>query len=270
MVPDPAPLPEPGAAEDRDLITAAAEAAGRIAMPFFRASCESWEKAEEAGPVSEADMAVNAYLEETLRGARPDYGWLSEESEDGSDRLSRARVFIVDPIDGTRAFLKGETGFAVAIAVVEHGAVTASTVHLPARGETYAAALGLGATLNGAAIAPSPRTQLAGATAVGAGASYKPEHWPGGVPEIKRSFRHALEWRLCLIADGSFDLMVTLRDAYEWDVAAGALIVTEAGARISDRDGAPLAFNSPCAKLPGVIAAPAPLHAALTELRQER
>ncbi|MBY8974188.1 3'(2'),5'-bisphosphate nucleotidase CysQ [Rhodobacteraceae bacterium NNCM2] len=237
-------------------------------MTFFRADCVQWEKSDDAGPVSEADMAANEILTDRLLSARPDYGLLSEETEDTSDRLSRDRVFIIDPIDGTRAFLKGETGFAVAIAVVERGELAASVVHLPALGDTYRAVRGQGATLNGRPIAPSGQRELEGAQALGASAAYREEHWPGGLPKMDRTFRHALEWRLCLIASGAFDLMVTMRDAFEWDVAAGALIASEAGARITDRDGTAFAFNNPRAKVPGVIVAPPVLHVKLLNARK--
>ncbi|MEM7507179.1 MAG: 3'(2'),5'-bisphosphate nucleotidase CysQ [Pseudomonadota bacterium] len=266
-MPEPILSPPLTAEADRDLLVEAVERAGEIAMRFFRAEVANWEKPDNAGPVSDADMAVDRELHRVLCAARPDYGWLSEESDDDLARLHRDRVFIVDPIDGTRAFLKGETGFAVAAAVVERGEVIASAVHLPARGETYAAALGAGATLNGEQISTSERRELAGATALGASASYKDAHWAKPLPQLDRVFRHALEWRLCLVAAGAFDLMVTMRDAYEWDVAAGALIASEAGAVITDRDGQRLCFNTSGAKLPGVIVAPGPLHAALVALR---
>lgn len=252
---------------DLDLITEAATDAGKIAMRFFRADCAQWEKEEDAGPVSEADLAVNALLMDRLGTARPDYGLLSEEAEDDGTRHRSERTFIIDPIDGTRAFLRGETGFAVAIAIVEQGEVVTSVVHLPARGETYSAELGLGARLNGALIGPSRREDLAGASALGASASYKAEHWPGGLPPIDRIWRHALEWRLCLVAAGDFDLMVTMRDAWEWDVAAGALVASEAGAPITDRDGGRLRFNSASGKVPGVIVSAPALHPQLIEAR---
>lgn len=252
---------------ERDLITEAALAGGEIAMQFFRHHCEQWEKPDDLGPVSEADMAVNTLLIDRLLTARPEYGLLSEETEDGAERLSRDRVFIIDPIDGTRSFLKGETGFAIAIAVVERGALIASVVHLPARGETYSAALGQGAALNGSNIAPSSRRDLAGASALGASASYRADHWPGGLPGLERTYRHALQWRLCLIASGAYDLMATMRDAFEWDVAAGALIATEAGAAITDRDGNDMVFNSPGAKVPGILIAPPGLHRDLVRAR---
>ena len=219
----------PDAASDLALIAEAAQEAGEIALRFFRRDVAQWEKGGD-GPVSEADLAVNTHLTGRFHQSRPDYGVLSEESEDDGHRLGRDRVFIVDPIDGTREFLKGETGFAVAIAVLDRGTLSAAVVHLPARGETYAAARGQGATLNGTPITPSGRDALPGATALGASNAYQEQHWPGGLPPLQRTFRHALAWRLCLIAAGAYDLMATMRDAYEWDVAAGALIAEEAGA----------------------------------------
>ncbi|MEM9043201.1 MAG: 3'(2'),5'-bisphosphate nucleotidase CysQ [Pseudomonadota bacterium] len=253
--------------DDLDLLKKAADEAGEIAMRFFGDDPEQWEKDDEAGPVSEADLAVNAHLTERFADSRPSYGLLSEETEDSVERLTSDRVFIVDPIDGTRAFLKGEPGFAIAVAVVEAGVPIASVVHMPALGDTYCAAAGAGAWLNDVPISPSSRVELAGSNALGASASYQSQHWPRGLPEMKRTFRHALQWRLCLVAAGSFDLMVTMRDAYEWDVAAGALIATEAGAQITDRDGKTFHFNSPGAKVPGVLVAPPALHEQLVVLR---
>ncbi|MEM8793520.1 MAG: 3'(2'),5'-bisphosphate nucleotidase CysQ [Pseudomonadota bacterium] len=257
------------AAADLDLLLDVSREAGAVAMEFFRDAPEYWEKEGEAGPVSEADLAVNALLIERLRAARPEYGLLSEESDDTSDRTRYERVFIIDPIDGTRAFLKGERGFAVAAAVVDGGRPIAGVVHMPALGETYSAAVGSGAQCNGTRIVPSDRQALDGARALGASASYQPRYWPGGLPELQRTFRHALQWRLCLVAAGEYDLMATMRDAYEWDVAAGALIAAEAGALITDRDGNALTFNTPQATVPGVLVAPPVLHRHLVTLRTD-
>ena len=109
------------AGADRDLLVAAARAAGKIALHHFRSDPEHWHKPGDAGPVTEADLEVNAMLRDRLRHARPGYGWLSEEDEDSATRLDRERVFIIDPIDGTRSFIAGEEGFSVALAVAERG-----------------------------------------------------------------------------------------------------------------------------------------------------
>ncbi|MGF1553950.1 MAG: 3'(2'),5'-bisphosphate nucleotidase CysQ [Paracoccaceae bacterium] len=254
-------------AEDRDLLIEAGLAAGEIALERFRGRFDVSEKPGGLGPVTDADLAVDRRLRERLGAARPDYGWLSEETDDDPARLDAERVFVVDPIDGTRAFIAGEKGWGVALAVVSAGRVTAATVVLPARGEVYAAALGQGATLDGAALAPGDGAGLPGASVLAARPAFEARHWRLGVPEVARSFRTALAWRLCLAASGRFDAVVTLRGSFEWDVAAGALIAAEAGLAVTDARGGALSFNRAEPRLDGVIAAPPSLHAALMARR---
>ena len=258
----------PDFADDRDLLVGAACAAGDIAMSYFGGSVQKWDKDDGTGPVTQADLEVNAMLRERLRGARPDYGWLSEEDEDGEHRLSSDRVFIVDPIDGTRSFIAGEDGFSTAVAVAERGRLIAAAVHLPARGETYAAALGQGAVLDTRPIAGSGRQDIDGATVLAARVQMRPENWPGGQPPLERHFRSSLAWRFCLVAAGRFDCMVTFRDSFEWDVAAGALIATEAGVRVTDGQGHEMTFNRADGLQPGVIAAPEALHGQIMRHRR--
>ncbi|MCC6007873.1 MAG: 3'(2'),5'-bisphosphate nucleotidase CysQ [Rhodobacteraceae bacterium] len=249
-------------ADDLALLSDAARAGGNVAMAHFRAAPEAWEKAGGQGPVSVADLAVDRALRARLLTARPDYGWLSEESLRTPGEAG-APMFIVDPIDGTRAFLAGEKAFAVAIAVVQQGVPLAGVVHLPAMGLTYAARAGGGATCNGAALQTSSRDGLEGARVLAARAQLAPERWPGGPPPVERHFRPSLAWRLCLVAEGAFDAMLTLRDAWDWDIAAGALIVAEAGGRVTDRAGMELRFGTEAARNAGVIAAPGAVHAQL-------
>lgn len=251
------------AGADLALLLRAAAEAGPIAMAHWKNAPQMWEKPDGAGPVSEADLAVNAALAAILRPARPDYGWLSEESPDDAQRLAHERVFILDPIDGTRAYLAGEDAFAIALAVATAGQITAAVVHLPARGLTYAAEAGGIATCNGLPIHASRRDQLAGADISATRDAMSPLHWPGGLPELSRSYRPSLAWRICRVAEGCHDAMVTLRDTWEWDSAAATLIAEAAGCRVTDRHGAPLRFNAARPKAPGVIVAPPPLHAAL-------
>lgn len=250
-------------ADDLALLIEAAQAAGRIAMRFWRQAPKSWDKGGEHGPVSEADLAVNAALHERLRAARPGYGWLSEETPDTAARLGHDRVFVLDPIDGTRAFLAGEDGFSISLAVVQAGRPVAGVVHLPAKGRTYAAGADGPATRDGVPIACSSRAEVTGADVLTSRAALAPEHWPGGVPDLKRSFRTSLAYRLCLVAEGRHDAMLTLRDTWEWDIAAGALIAERAGCMVTDRRGGPLRFNAPHPQVAGVVAANPALHAGL-------
>lgn len=170
---------------DLPLLIDAARAAGDIARTFTGPETRRWDKPDGAGPVTEADLAVNTCLCETLRPARPDYGWLSEEDPDDPSRLRADTVFIVDPIDGTRGFTEGSNVWAHAIAVARNHVVTAAVVYLPMRNELYAAALGQGATLNGAPIAPSARTELDGAAVLTSKPALDAIHWPGRRPAVE-------------------------------------------------------------------------------------
>lgn len=245
---------------DLALLTDAALAAGDLALHYWKQAPTSWEKDGGLGPVSEADLAVNDLLEERLRGARPDYGWLSEESADDLDRLTKDRVFVVDPIDGTRAFLNEEGSFAHALAVVEQGRVVAGVVYLPVMNLTYTAVAGGPALMNGRPIAPSTTEQIDGSTVLTSKLSDDPKQWRDAVPDYKRSFRPSLAYRLCLVAEGRFDATISLRAAWEWDIAAASLIAERAGALATDREGAALRFNTAEAQANGLVVAPEPLH----------
>jgi myo-inositol-1(or 4)-monophosphatase len=248
-------------ARDLALLTDAAREAGRLAMRYWRKDPQVWDKGGEHGPVTEADLAVNDMLKAKLLAARPDYGWLSEETPDNADRLAVDTAFIVDPIDGTRAFVAGEETWAHSLAVAHKGRVTAGVVYLPAIDRIYVASETSAPMRDGEVIRASGREQLEGANILTTKANMVPEKWPGGVPEITRSFRASLAYRMCLAAEGRFDGMLTLRDAWEWDIAAGSLIAERAGAVVTDLTGAALQFNSPGAKSKGVLALPPKLHA---------
>jgi len=247
-------------ATDLALITDAAIAGGEIARKFFGASPEVWDKPGGQGPVTEADLAIDRMLKAELLAARPDYGWLSEETEDSAERLSCDRVFIVDPIDGTRAFMNGEHSFGVSIAVAERGRIIAGAFAMPVAEKLYAAALGAGATKNGTPVAHSGRTGIEDASLLVQRSQMKPELWPRGLPALRQAFRPSLAYRICLVAEGRFDAMLTLRPAHEWDIAAAGLICREAGGRVTDLAGAELCYNSETALQPGLIAATPVIH----------
>lgn len=250
-------------APDLALLLEGATRAGEIACRFFGNGPETWDKGSGQGPVTEADLAIDTMLKDMLLAARPDYGWLSEETEDDTSRLGKDWAFVVDPIDGTRAFIDGQKTFSHALAITHQGKVVHGVVHLPLLEKTYCASLGAGAHLNGAPVSPSDTAQIDGARALAAKPVLEPSLWPGGVPEIARHFRSSLAYRLCLVADGSFDAMITLRDAWEWDIAAGVLIAREAGAAVTTRDGGEHRFNNETPKQPGVLVANPDLHAKL-------
>ena len=253
---------------DLALLTAAAREAGALALRHFGRQIRHWDKPAGAGPVSEADLAVDRFLQDLLRRARPEYGWLSEETPDDPALREHERIFVVDPIDGTRAFIAGRPGWCVALSVVERGAVTAAAAFLPVTDALYAAALGRGATLDGAPLRPSARREPEGAHVLTGANQMAAEHWPGGAPRVERTFVPSLVHRLCQVADGQADAALTFVPAWEWDIAPGALIAAEAGCTVSDGEGRAPVFNAPDPRLPGIVVAPPALHAALMQRRR--
>lgn len=248
---------------DLTLLSDAARAAGEIAQRYWRNAPQTWDKPDQQGPVTQADLEIDAMLAHDLRAARPDYGWLSEESDDDQARLAARRVFIIDPLDGTRAFIQGDRAFSHVLAVAEAGRIVAAVVYLPLLERLYSASLGGGAFVNGAPIRPGGRAGLEGASMLAAKPALQPQHWAGPVPELRRSMRGSLAYRMCLVAEGRFDAALTLRDSWEWDLAAGALILAEAGAVITDRHGQPMRFNGADPRQAGMLAANPQLHAAI-------
>ncbi len=248
---------------DLALLISAARRAGEIATKYSGPTAKTWDKPDGAGPVTEADLAVNTMLEDTLRSARPTYGWLSEETEDNTDRLALDATFIIDPIDGTRSFINGSDTWAHSLAIAHNGRVTAAVIYLPLRDKLYTASAGHGAHLNEVPIRPSQRQTLTGAALLAAKPNLDPEHWHDAPPDVERALRPSLAYRLALVAQGEFDAMITLRPSWEWDIAAGDLILRESGAITSDRNGNPLVFNNKHPQVNGVIAAPTLLHTQL-------
>lgn len=217
--------------DDLDLLRSSAVSAGIIASGYFRRNIKSWTK-ENASPVSEADMIVDGYLRDTLLGARPHYGWLSEESADDRARLGSERVFIVDPIDGTRAFLRGDDQWSLSLAVVSRGEAVAGVVYVPARDALYSAVKGGGATLNGQTLERGP--DAARRPLIPAPGAVHQELQLAGLDYRKGPYVNSLAYRLVQVASGEIDGAVARRGAQDWDIAAAAVILSEAGLVLED------------------------------------
>jgi myo-inositol-1(or 4)-monophosphatase len=247
---------------DRDLLIAAVRDAGVSAREGYASVSKSWEKSK-GNPVTETDIAVDRFLNERLRAARPDYGWLSEETADTPERLGSRRLFIVDPIDGTLAFIKRRPEFAVCAAVIDGGTVVASAIYNPITEEMFAAVKGGGATLNDAPIQVSDRRELEGCRVLVARDVIEHPAWPVPWPKMDIGKRASIAYRMALVANGTYDAMMALSSKYEWDTSAGALIVAEAGGLATMHTGAPLAFNQPTPTHRSLICAGPALHAAI-------
>lgn len=246
---------------DADLALAAelAANAGRIAMARFGQPGQHWRKGD-GSPVSAADLAVNDYLRGVVAAARPDDGWLSEETADSPDRLQRQRVWVIDPIDGTRDFLRGRTGWAVSVALVDAGAVVAAVLAAPAQDRLYAARAGAGATLNGRRLRVSGMTTLEGVRLPIDAATLAAPIWPSPWPGRAVAKPNSLALRMAMLAAAEADVWLEGRRIAEWDVAAASLIVAEAGGQVTNRAGQRLAFNTASAAIDGIVAATPALH----------
>ncbi len=244
-----------------DAMSDAAAQAGALAMQRFRGVFDQWEKSP-GNPVSDVDLAVDHFLKSALSAIDAEAGWLSEETADNAERLLLPRLWVVDPIDGTRDFVKGRDGWCVSIALVEGGRVIAGVLDAPARGEQWRAALGGGAWRNGDRLAASTRTRMAGARVP---ADVLPK---SDIDLVAVHKPNSIALRIAMVGADEADLVATLRWGHEWDIAAAALIAQEAGAIVTDAHGKHLRFNSTKAEAFGVLACSKGIHdAASARLR---
>ncbi|NJC39921.1 myo-inositol-1(or 4)-monophosphatase [Brevundimonas alba] len=244
---------------DLDLIRTAALAAGELALAEREAGLKIWSKSG-GSPVTSADMAVDRVLHDALIGARNGYGWLSEETADSPERLAARRIFVVDPIDGTVAYMKGKPWWCIPIAVVEDGLPVAAVIHAPALGETFTAVRGGGAFLNGRPITASDTADLDDASVLADARLMEGPQWPEPWPAMRFEKRNAIAYRMALVAAGAFDAAIALTPKWDWDVCAGALIVEEAGGRVSDHHGGAWRFNQPDPRQNSLVCSAPALH----------
>jgi myo-inositol-1(or 4)-monophosphatase len=241
---------------------AAVRAAGAIAMAQFGTAHRRWEK----GPgqvVTEADLAVDALLAARLRPLEPAAAWLSEESVDDGGRLAAERVWVVDPIDGTRSFAEGVPEFTICVGLVERGRPILGLVLNPATDELFEAALGGPALLNGRPVAVAGRAGLAEARIVVSRTEQRRRRFDALLPAAEITTIGSLAYKLCLVAAGRFDGYVTWRRCHDWDIAGAMAVLAAAGAVVSERDGAPIGLNRPEPRHAGLVAAAPALHDAI-------
>jgi len=230
----------PELGDDVALIAEATVAAGRIALGFFGHDPKTWTKAGDS-PVSEADIAVDQLLKARLMAARASYGWLSEETADTPDRLARKRLFVVDPIDGTRAFINGDPRWTVSVAVVEDDRPLAATGRGAWRGRTRLTVTGRDA-LRGASLTGPRKFSALEREAEALGIQLQ-----APVPSLALRIAH--------VANQTADAAYAFAKSHDWDLAAADLLVEEAGGRLTDTDGKTLVYNRPVPKHPALIAA---------------
>ncbi|HYD36034.1 MAG TPA: 3'(2'),5'-bisphosphate nucleotidase CysQ [Allosphingosinicella sp.] len=246
-----------------DRVSAIVREAGAIAERRCGTDFSRWEKVP-GHPVCDIDLEVDSFLRERLTELDPDAGWLSEETLDTTDRIERARLWVVDPIDGTRDYLRGRPGWCVSVALVEERSPLIGVLDAPARGEHWTAERGHGAWRNGERLRVSGRRELAGARVPAEQLSAADRDL------VTVAKPNSIALRVAMVAAGEADLVATLRWGFEWDIAAAALIAAEAGATVSGALGQPLAFNSARGEAFGVLVATPAIHAAAVERLRER
>ncbi len=251
------------AQEDCARLAAAVREAGATALKFFRGQFKQWTKGPGDSPVTEADIAANDVLHRHL--LRPGDGWLSEESENDPTRLDARRVWVIDPIDGTRAYIAGREDWSVSAALVEGGRPVAAALFAPVTEELFLATAGGGATRNGASMHASRGAGIDGVRVGGPKRLLEniAQRYPGlvAMPRI-----HSLALRLTRVATAELDAAVAGGNAHDWDLAAADLLVHEAGGRLTALDGTPLIYNRPDPVHSVLVAAGSERHAALIEL----
>jgi myo-inositol-1(or 4)-monophosphatase len=237
--------------------------AGRIAAARCGGAFRRWEKSP-GQLVCDMDIEVDSFLREELTKLDPDAGWLSEETLDASDRIERPRLWVVDPIDGTRDYLRGRPGWCVSVALVEERRPLIGVLDAPARGEHWSAEKGRGAWRNGERLRVSGRAELEGAR-------IPADQLPIADADLVAVAKpNSIALRIAMVAAGEADLIATLKWGFEWDIAAAALIAAEAGATVSGALGQPLAFNTASGEAFGVLVATPGIHAAAAERLRER
>lgn len=241
---------------DQDQFQEIVREAGRMAYarwPGAGHALESWEK-NPGDPVSEADLAVDRFLQRELGRLLPSAAWLSEESTDDPVRIGQDLAWLVDPIDGTRDFVRGRTGWSISVALVSAGKPLIGMLSAPAREEEWFSVAGRGATLNGALLSASSRQEFAGARV-------PVDQLPSADSDLVAVEKpNSIALRIAMVADDRADLVATLRWGFEWDIAAATLIAREAGARVSDAFGKPLAYNKRDPRDFGVLVSAPDIH----------
>lgn len=245
--------------QDFALLKSAVREGGALSLEYFRKGAKNWEK-KPGDPVSEADLAVDALLKKKLHGARPDYGWLSEETVDDKTRLDHETVWIVDPIDGTRSFIKGRPEFTVCAALVQSGRPLAGVVFNPATDEFFEAMVGGGAYLNGERISVRAKDNLENAHFFSSKKVFDYHQWYDRAPRPHFGHVNSIAYRIVLIAMGKYDISLSLTPKSDWDIAAADIILSEAGGTSTLSDGAAISYNNANVRHRNVISTSNQLH----------
>ena len=233
--------------------------AGKLAIKWFRKDPEQWEK-DDGSLVSKADIEINDLLNKLLKNKNPEFGWLSEENEDDRSRLNKKITFVVDPLDGTKAFLEGKKEFSISVAIVKNGLPISGIVFSPSTGEMFEAEKNKGSWKNNKKVIISNYNRLEKCKMIAFKPMFSHPAWKEPWPKMDVENRNSIAYRMALVASGQYDAMMALNSKNDWDIAAGDLLISESGGIVTLHTNKKIIYNTENTKKPSVIGTNKAIH----------
>ena len=233
--------------------------AGKLAIKWFRKDPEQWEK-DDGSLVSKADIEINDLLNKLLKDKNPEFGWLSEENEDDKSRLDKKITFVVDPLDGTKAFLEGKREFSISVAIVKNGLPISGIVFSPSTGEMFEAEKNKGSWKNNKKVIISNYNRLEKCKMIAFKPMFSHPAWREPWPKMDIENRNSIAYRMALVASGQYDAMMALNSKNDWDIAAGDLLISESGGIVTLHTNKKIIYNTENTKKPSVIGTNKAIH----------
>ena len=249
---------------EHNLVKESVFKAGKIALKWFKKDPEQWEK-KDGSLLSKADIEINDLLNKLLKNKNPEYGWLSEENEDDRSRLNKKITYIVDPLDGTKAFLEGKKEFSISVAMVKEGIPISGIVYSPSTDEMFEAEKNKGSWKNKKRIRISKYSKLEKCKMIAFKPMFSHPAWKEPWPKMFIKNKNSIAYRMALVASGEYDAMMALNSKNDWDLAAGDLLISESGGIVSLHTQKRIIYNEVNTTKPSVIGANEKIYKKITE-----
>ena len=247
------------ASSEHNLVKESILEAGKLALKWFKKDPEQWKK-DDGSLVSKADIEINDLLNKLLKNKNPEFGWLSEENEDDRSRLNKKIIFVVDPLDGTKAFLEGKKEFSISVAIVKNGLPISGIVFSPSTGEMFEAEKNKGSWKNNKKVIISNYNRLEKCKMIAFKPMFSHPAWKEPWPKMDVENRNSIAYRMALVASGQYDAMMALNSKNDWDIAAGDLLISESGGIVTLHTNKKIIYNTENTKKPSVIGTNKPIH----------
>jgi len=252
-------LPGFKASSEHNLVKESILEAGKLALKWFKKDPEQWKK-DDGSLVSKADIEINDLLNKLLKNKNPEFGWLSEENEDDRSRLNKKITFVVDPLDGTKAFLEGKKEFSISVAIVKNGLPISGIVFSPSTGEMFEAEKNKGSWKNNKKVKISNYNRLEKCKMIAFKPMFSHPAWKEPWPKMDVENRNSIAYRMALVASGQYDAMMALNSKNDWDIAAGDLLISESGGIVTLHTNKKIIYNTENTKKPSVIGTNKAIH----------